>query len=303
MIDYIINNDKTMLVSPADKEMMEDMKKTISNLKIEKSKTHNETTIPMFKSLYHFFRDDFSSSYMMKIIEKVNVVLNESQKNNDEISHNKDRFTYQSYVGEKLKNYKDSFTEINDMEIFKALIYLCNKNLKSKGNKNDAEFETILKENIKSFNNEAELNNSVKKLFDIIDKDEKCKNYIFKKLDMLFTDSSNIIEGTSCNSEMYTKVVDMFYQSREDELDKITLKLQKCDGFPENLAKNSSTVWFYFRLLLYFNLLNKNIYMSDEVFWKHVMNFCSDNVQEKPLVPPKPKLKKGRYIISKIEKH
>ena len=294
MIDYIINNDKTMLASTADKEMMEDIKKTISNLKIEKSKTHNDITIPMFKSLYHFFRDDFSSSCLMKIVEKVNVALNESQKFNDDITHNKDRFTYQNYLTEKLKNYRDSFTEINDIEIFKALIYLCNKNLKTKGTKCDVDFEAILKENVKLFENEEELNNSVIKLVEILEKDEKAKNYIMKRLDKLFANVKDIEGLNSNHTEIFNKIVDMFYQSREDEIDKIVSKLQKLDSLPESCVRNSLSLWFYFRLLYYFNLLNNDIYMSDEVFWKNIMNYCSEQVQEKPVPPPKPKLKKGR---------
>jgi hypothetical protein len=293
MIDYIINNDKTMLSSPTDKEMMEEIKKTISNLKIEKSKTHNEITIPIFKSLYHYFRDDFSSSCLMKIVEKINEVLNESQRYNDDVSHNKDRFTYQNYLTDKLKNYNNTFNEINDMELFKALIYLCNKNLKSKVSKCDADFESILKENIKFFENENDVNTSVAKLFEIIEKDDKSKNYIMKRLDKLFANIFNI-EGIDENyQEKFTKIIDMFYLSREDEIDKIIAKLQK-ESLPEGLAKKSAIVWFYFRLLYFCNLLNKNMYMSDELFWNNIMNYCSDNVQEKPLLPLRPKLKKGR---------
>jgi hypothetical protein len=294
MIDYIINNDKTILSTAADKEMMEDIKKTISNLKIEKSKTHNDVTIPMFKSLYHFFRDDFSSSCLMKIVEKVNVALNESHKFNDDISNNKDRFTYQNYLTDKLRNYKDSFTEINDKEIFKAFIYLCNKNLKMKGTKCDYDFETILKENVKLFDSEDELNNSVIKLFQILEKDKKAKNYIMKRLDKLFADVKDIDGLSSNHTEIFNKIIDMFYQSREDEIDKIVSKLQKIDTLPESCVRNSLSLWFYFRLLYFLNLLNNDIYMSDEMFWKNIMNYCSEQFQEKPVPLQKPKLKKRK---------
>lgn len=122
----IIN--KNFLKSKLDKDIYEEIKKTIFN----KPKCHlSENRTSVQKALFQYIKSDFTNSHIIKIFEKCNSTLQKILKQEDN-SNSKDKFTYQNILIEKLKdNYNnDLLYEINDTDMLRSLIYIVNKNYK-----------------------------------------------------------------------------------------------------------------------------------------------------------------------------
>ena len=134
MIDYIISNDNYILNRQNDKDKFEEMKKPI----FTKGKNDSENNINiLYKSLYEYFKTDFSTSYLSLLFEEVNSFIQkkynkDNTSNKDDISmteDKKDKFTYSNYVTDRLKqkNKTSLISYTSDVDFVKSLIYLNNK--------------------------------------------------------------------------------------------------------------------------------------------------------------------------------
>jgi hypothetical protein len=266
MIDYILNNDNNFLTSQNDKDKFEEIKKCVFN----KSKLLlKENSTSVFKSLYQFFKTDFSESVLMKIFEKLNYTLHELFKGetNDDSFNNisqidkdnsstvnlnldkKDKFTYQNYLMDRLKNIScsssnlnsnDLLKEIHNVEIMKSLIYLNNKGNKTPykniKNKSDQSFLSTLKDNLEILKNaQPELvgNKTNDMLIEKLSKNRKFMSFVKRKLMKLFCLRKNKIfnEDVNLNSDtkkkLLHKLFELFIKHKEDDYEKIIKGLKK----------------------------------------------------------------------------
>ena len=153
-----LNLHKNFLKSKFDKEIYEDIKKTIFN----KPKTLlSEHKTSIHKTLFQYIKSDFSNSNIIKIFDKCNLNMEDKFQTNDVYNlFSKDKFTYQKILIEKLKNNynNDILFEINDTDMLKSLIYIANKNFKF----NTSKFQKVCssnKINSKDFNESFNFNN------------------------------------------------------------------------------------------------------------------------------------------------
>ena len=124
MIDYILNNDNNYLSSQIDKDNLEEIKRTVYN----KPNDSKENLHTVYKSLFQYFKADFTNSYLFKIFDCCNQIIqdlykpsspdNRSNNFNKDLNYieKKDKFTYQNYLSEKLRtNFNnDVMSELND---------------------------------------------------------------------------------------------------------------------------------------------------------------------------------------------
>lgn len=315
MIDYILNSDSKYLTSSNDKETYEEIKKTIYN---KKSNATDNSQI-LFKSLYQYFKTDFSFSYIYKIFDSCNELI-EKFYNPELYSNNpgdsfggfffdkKDKFTYQNYLVDKLKNnYNNEWMkEIYDKEMIKSLIYLCNKHMKQSfkilnGN-SENNFVRVLKDNLKFLEEcEKEMNKgdnllanaTFKKIKKKLMDDKEFTRLFKKKLKRLFA-FKNFSHPEEKDTEdikrIFNKLLELFIKLKEDDYEKILNKFKKFDKELEkdketketssdDLYKNVKSFWIRFKIIFYLITLgDKNIksYITDELFWRLIIDYVNE---------------------------
>jgi hypothetical protein len=319
MIDYILNSDSRYLTSSSDKETYEELKKTIYNKKTNAT----DYSQVVFKSLYQYFKTDFSFSYIYKVFEGCNELIEklyypDIDKNSAADSFGgfffdkKDKFTYQNYLVDKLKNNynNDWMREINDKEMIKSLIYLCNKHMKQSfknlNMNSETNFVSVLKENLKFLDNsENEMNQGSNLLDNSTFKQIKkniLENKIFsmllkKKIKKLFSfkEFGNINEYDDGEiNKLFVKIMEIFMKLKEDEYEKILNKIKKIEkdsekdfnlihkkdsASGENNFINVKSFWIKFRIIFYLLTLGDSrikSYITDECFWRLIIDFVKE---------------------------
>jgi hypothetical protein len=308
MIDYILNNDNNYLSSQIDKDNFEEIKRTVYN----KPNDSKESLHTVFKSLFQYFKADFTNSYLFKIFDCCNQIIQEiyrpsfsdtrSSNFYKEINYTekKDKFTYQNYLSEKLRNNynNDIMSELNDNEMWRSLIYLCNKNFKH-SNKNAVKIEkdlsNLVKTNIEflsseQFNLKNNQNFIRSKFFrnlrnKIVD-NKYYKKFILRKLIKMLPIVPIKIKY-STNEEkilmrrLITKLLDLFSKEKEDDYDKILKKIVKFESKNDDVVSNRDprSFWIQFKFFFYLKTItsNKNLYMTDEKFWMCVQEYITEN--------------------------
>lgn len=323
MIDYILNSDPRYLTSVSDKETYEELKKTIYNKKTNAT----DYSQVVFKSLYQYFKTDFSFSYIYKIFEGCNELIEKFYYPDiEKISaadsfggfffDRKDKFTYQNYLVDKLKNNynNDWMREINDKEMIKSLIYLCNKHMKQSFKnlniKSETNFVSVLKENLKFLDNSENEMNQGENLLDnstfkqvkknILD-NKKFSHLVKKKIKKLFSfkEFCNINEFDIGEiNKLFVKILEFFMKLKEDDYEKILNKIKKIEKESDKeinlIHKKDSTseednfinvksFWIKFRIIFYLLTLGDSrikTYITDECFWRLIIDF----VKEKKMI-------------------
>lgn len=300
MIDYIISNDDLLLNRPSDKDKFEDMKKPI----FSKGKNYSkENTNILYKSLYEYFKTDFSASDITCLIEDMNDLIqktfNQDTNNKEQQSptsgiedkdkDKKDKFTYSNVITERVKEKDNSslISYTSDVDFVKSLIYLNNKFNKvlNKKNKIEKNLFVSLKNNLKSIkeleekNEDKNYNSSEETCF--IEKILKNKG-IFKKNMKKFHNFLNCIDEIqkcSLTKSEFEKIIEVVStKSKEDDFDKISkyLNFPKKIGDEKNNIKN---IWVCIRFLFYLFILsnNSNIssYYPENYFWHEVFSFTN----------------------------
>lgn len=270
MIDYILNNDPKFLSSQTDRFHFEELKKTVFN----KIYDFSDNSSVLFKPLYQYFKSDFSTSYISKVFEKANFALIDKLKENNNTNNNenlsitqssiydkKDKFTYQNYLSDKLKNNCniEYVTELLDSDLFKSLIYLCNKNLRIPS-KNLFKIYNPSLQNLNNLKSPDNLFFSViKENYDRICKEEiglkvsdLCKAEAFIKFKKILTENKNfnkfmirrlnrllkstlsenkiIYKDNDISKKVYLKAIELIIKNKEDDFEKISAKLMKYES-------------------------------------------------------------------------
>ena len=299
MIDYIISNDNYILNRQNDKDKFEEMKKPI----FTKGKNDSENNINiLYKSLYEYFKTDFSTSYLSLLFEEVNSFIQkkynkDNTSNKDDISmteDKKDKFTYSNYVTDRLKqkNKASLISYTSDVDFVKSLIYLNNKFNKylNKKNKIYKNLLVALKNNLEVIDgleakqDKHNFNEEEHNFLNKIIKHKKMHNSIKTHFNNLLTCLDDI-KNASLSKEAYEKIIDIIaFKSKEDEYEKIskilneTMKLH----FDKNKVKN---IWIGIRFL--FNLIslsnNSHItsYYSDNKFWCELLSYVAKRKMNK----------------------
>jgi hypothetical protein len=304
MIDYILNSDNNYLLSQSDKDTFEEIKRTVFAKRKDDFKDNFSTVL---KTLYQFFRSDFTESYLTKIFDRCHRAISESNftlnlnNENGKINVNplypesikheknegfdkKDKFTYQNYLVERLKqnSSEDFLTELNDVDLMKSLIYLCNKNLKIPSKQQlqlkfsnlqqpkdsqphsspvkhiDSSFTQLLKENLNSFTEAVNenllrskniLSNKIfKSSFKRCTSNAKCLKRIRRGLTKFL--SSDVIfknEKYQNNPNLIhgsvMKLIEHFTKNKEDDYEKIQKKIKKFESsFCDGVQTNTSVL-------------------------------------------------------------
>ena len=293
MIDYIINNDNYILNRQNDKDKFEEMKKPI----FTKGKNDSENNINiLYKSLYEYFKTDFSTSYLSLLFEEVNSFIQkkynkDNTNNKDDINiaeDKKDKFTYSNFVTDRLKqkNKASLISYTSDVDFVKSLIYLNNKFNKylNKKNKIYKNLLVALKNNLEVIDgleakkDKHNFNEEEHEILNKIMKHKKLYKSIKKHFSNLITCLDDI-KNASLSKEAYEKIIDIIaVKSKEDEYEKIskilneTMKLR----LDKNKVKN---IWIGIRFL--FNLIslsnNSHItsYYSDNKFWCELLSYVA----------------------------
>lgn len=293
MIDYIINNDNYILNRQNDKDKFEEMKKPI----FTKGKNDSENNINiLYKSLYEYFKTDFSTSYLSLLFEEVNSFIQkkynkDNTNNKDDINiaeDKKDKFTYSNFVTDRLKqkNKASLISYTSDVDFVKSLIYFNNKFNKylNKKNKIYKNLLVALKNNLEVIDgleakkDKHNFNEEEHEILNKIMKHKKLYKSIKKHFSNLITCLDDI-KNASLSKEAYEKIIDIIaVKSKEDEYEKIskilneTMKLR----LDKNKVKN---IWIGIRFL--FNLIslsnNSHItsYYSDNKFWCELLSYVA----------------------------
>lgn len=294
MIDYIISNDNYILNRQSDKDKFEEMKKPI----FSKGKNDSENSINiLYKSLYEYFKTDFSSSFLSLLFEEVNTFIQKKNSisstisNKDDISiaeDKKDKFTYSNFVTDRLKqkNKASIISYTSDVDFVKSLIYLNNKFNKylNKKNKIYKNLFVALKSNLEVIENlEAKQDKH-----NFNDEEHKCLNKIIKSKKLQLSIKKNFehflkclddIKNASLSKEAYDKIIDIIAaKSKEDEYEKIAKILNETTK--THLDKHKiKNIWIGIRFL--FNLIslsnNSHItsYYSDNSFWFQLLSYVT----------------------------
>ncbi len=303
MIDYILNSDNNYLSSKTDKENLEEIKRTVYNRPLEVKDDLNT----IYKSLYQYFKLDFSSSLLFKIFDELNKIIQENYNGIiSSLSENKkDKFTYQSYLTEKLKNnyYKENILrEINDIEMWKSVIYLCNKNLRN--NRREKEIYTcdnsvsnyLSQISITTSTQQEELNSLIQNNLDLL----KTKSNDLQQIPPVLEELVKVIFNNKMKKKsilrkihkmlpitpmrrsrkdykkIILKLLEYFIKEKEDDYEKIYKKIEKSDK--EFKEADIKPFWILFKLSLHLNTL-KNGYISDETFWKMIHGYITENLE------------------------
>ena len=293
MIDYIINNDNYILNRQNDKDKFEEMKKPI----FTKGKNDSENNINiLYKSLYEYFKTDFSTSYLSLLFEEVNSFIQkkynkDNTNNKDDINiaeDKKDKFTYSNFVTDRLKqkNKASLISYTSDVDFVKSLIYLNNKFNKylNKKNKIYKNLLVALKNNLEVIDgleakkDKHNFNEEEHEILNKIMKHKKLYKSIKKHFSNLITCLDDI-KNASLSKEAYEKIIDIIaVKSKEDEYEKISKILN--ETMKLHLDKNKvKNIWIGIRFL--FNLIslsnNSHItsYYSDNKFWCELLSYVT----------------------------
>ena len=293
MIDYIINNDNYILNRQNDKDKFEEMKKPI----FTKGKNDSENNINiLYKSLYEYFKTDFSTSYLSLLFEEVNSFIQkkynkDNTNNKDDINiaeDKKDKFTYSNFVTDRLKqkNKASLISYTSDVDFVKSLIYLNNKFNKylNKKNKIYKNLLVALKNNLEVIDgleakkDKHNFNEEEHEILNKIMKHKKLYKSIKKHFSNLITCLDDI-KNASLSKEAYEKIIDIIaVKSKEDEYEKISKILN--ETMKLHLDKNKvKNIWIGIRFL--FNLIslsnNSHItsYYSDNKFWCELLSYVA----------------------------
>jgi hypothetical protein len=307
MIDYIVHNDLTLL-NP-DKKKLEEIKKTVFNLKVSKKESKNDSLkLPIYKALYQQFRCDFNNSSLFKLYDKVNAQIVEKFRVSEPVNVSvKDKFTYQNYLMERMRNYSDFFGELNDHEIMKALIYLCNKNFKANSSKNfyrlskiDSGFTGILRDN-QGFLEKHSVSGFFRKYTDNITgelaKNEKFGNFVKKKFNKMFRKIANAdkFDNPEERRLVVNKMIESLYRIKEDDTEKQARKVAKFERINKLSGKDNTRnivrFWVLFRFFFCLNNLDHSKYFTDEIFWKMILDYKRLNPS---YIPPPEEVKKEK---------
>ena len=303
MIDYIISNDPLLLNRKGDNEKLEEIKKPI----FSKCKTDINNNINiLYKSLYEYFKTDFSSSFIYSLFEKVNHILQTKSEHEPatQPEDKKDKFTYSSIISERLKQNKSQstlFSYTNDIDFVKSLIYLNNKFNKylNKKNKIEKNLSQALKANLAIVDNlinneqkEGDLNNEEQKYLHKLTRSKKFFIYICKNFSS-FTNSLHTLQQCKLSKQALFKLIEIVAtKSKEDEFDK-TAKLfnefqmshSKTSGSSNSSNSNPvlldkvqvKNIWigirFLFFLFMMSNRSNHNSEYIENGFWKEIYEF------------------------------
>ena len=306
MIDYIISNDPLLLNRKGDNEKLEEIKKPI----FSKCKTDINNNINiLYKSLYEYFKTDFSSSFIYSLFEKVNHILQTKSEHEPptQSEDKKDKFTYSSIISERLKQNKSQstlFSYTNDIDFVKSLIYLNNKFNKylNKKNKIEKNLSQALKANLAIVDNlinneqkEGNLNNEEQKYLHKLTRSKKFFIYICKNFSS-FTNSLHTLQQCKLSKRALFKLIEIVAtKSKEDEFDK-TAKLfnefqmnhSKTSGSGGSSSSNNNNpvlldkvqvknIWigirFLFFLFMMSNRSNCNSEYIENGFWKEIYEF------------------------------
>jgi hypothetical protein len=309
MIDYILQND--LSTYNPDRKKIEEIKKFVFNFIASKKEGKDNSKIPIFKSLYQQFKSDFSYSTLFKLVEKVNSAVTENFLVTEKINVSvKDKFTYQSYLYERMRNteYTDTMlTDMYDHEIFKALIYVCNKNLKiAKGaNKADSGFTSVMMDRVARMEEEAKgfRKKHADDIGTALGRNEKFHNYMRKRFSRLFRKlrMSDTHVDSGEKKQIFDKMLEYMYRYKEDDFDKVAKKINKfeklCSYTGKDGERNISRMWIMFRFLIGLDELERGKYFTDELFWQLINNYIRENIKpEKALeeAPAVKTIKKGR---------
>lgn len=293
MIDYIISNDNYILNRQNDKDKFEEMKKPI----FTKGKNDSENNINiLYKSLYEYFKTDFSTSYLSLLFEEVNSFIQkkynkDNTNNKDDINiaeDKKDKFTYSNFVTDRLKqkNKASLISYTSDVDFVKSLIYLNNKFNKylNKKNKIYKNLLVALKNNLEVIDgleakqDKHNFNEEEHEILNKIIKHKKLYKSIKKHFSNLITCLDDI-KNASLSKEAYEKIIDIIaVKSKEDEYEKISKILN--ETMKLHLDKNKvKNIWIGIRFL--FNLIslsnNSHItsYYSDNKFWCELLSYVA----------------------------
>lgn len=293
MIDYIISNDNYILNRQNDKDKFEEMKKPI----FTKGKNDSENNINiLYKSLYEYFKTDFSTSYLSLLFEEVNSFIQkkynkDNTNNKDDINiaeDKKDKFTYSNFVTDRLKqkNKASLISYTSDVDFVKSLIYLNNKFNKylNKKNKIYKNLLVALKNNLEVIDgleakqDKHNFNEEEHEILNKIMKHKKLYKSIKKHFNNLITCLDDI-KNASLSKEAYEKIIDIIaVKSKEDEYEKISKILN--ETMKLHLDKNKvKNIWIGIRFL--FNLIslsnNSHItsYYSDNKFWCELLSYVA----------------------------
>jgi hypothetical protein len=282
MIDYILQNDMS-LYNP-DKKKIEEIKKIVFNYQTSKHEDNPKT--PIFKSLYQQFKSDFSHSTLFKLIEKLNKFITESYLITEKVNISvKDKFTYQSYLYERMKANENILTQMYDHEIFKALIYVSNKNLKYNASKQkvDVGLTNIMLDKLDQMKGPF-LYNHIEDIKERLSGNDKCLNFIRKKFNRMFRKLKNKQPNTATPEErkiLNNKFLEYVYRYKEDDFEKLNAKVSKFEDeynfSGKGEVKNMASHWIMFRFLIAFEELEKGKYFTDELFWKLINDYIKDN--------------------------
>ena len=257
------------------------------------------------KDILPLHDDDFINSKKNEDAHKINssntnngIVINED----DPESKQKDKFTYQKLISEKLKIYTANGnldSQINDSVLLKSLISLCNKNYKNydghqiNSNKQFTKFEQefiqSLKNNI-SLLDEYQNNLNIKHFYTKKLRLSK-KSFIYKKR------ISKVIKYTkqmfgSLKYKKYDRVLlrqilELFVRYKEDDMTSIYDKVKELVIDPKIDKDELRTLRFYIKI--YFQIINLNerkLYVNDEKLWKILNDICK-NINLVPTIKQK----------------
>ena len=305
MIDYIISNDDLLLNRSSDKDKFEDMKKPI----FSKGKSFSkENTNILYKSLYEYFKTDFSASDISCLIEDMNDLIqktfNQDSNNKEQKSptnviedkDKKDKFTYSNFITERIKERDNSslISYTSDTDFVKSLIYLNNKFNKvlNKKNKIEKNLFMSLKNNLETIKeleekNEVKNSNSNEETV-FIEKILKSKGIFKKNMKKFhnFLTCIDEIQKCSLTQSEFEKIIEVIsMKSKEDDFDKISKYL----NFPKKIGDekiNIKNIWVCIRFLFYLFILSNNShitsYYPDNYFWHEIFSFtCKKKVAKK----------------------
>jgi hypothetical protein len=187
----------------------------------------------------------------------------------------KEKFSYQNILLRKIKKNNNLKTLFKDKEMFRALVYLANKNLKSAYYsklfnylgcyKIDEDFESTIKKHISVCESINARDYRTKTRF-------SCK--MLKELNDKFHNTYDIVNSnTTITKKEIKQIIKIFCVSKDNEFKSVKKILNK----NENIDYRK--IWFVFKLLLQLQLVNNSKpIVSDTQIWKLLKEYeCTDS--------------------------
>ena len=339
-VDYLANeiNGSELNLSLKGKHRInfEQIKKIVLNLKNE-----NDENALIYKIFDDYFHCSFKNSIIEKIIDKINKILINKKddyiekKNNiniiniindnnsfscnfdtcDKSSKNKkDKISHSSLISDKLKNniYKSSFSLVNDVDIFKSIIYMSNKYSQNsnKANINDKtiinSFEKFI-ELLKSFKEENKENSNKidKKYLKDLLKNKKLKKFIDNDLLPIKESLNNNILKIFDKNNFYKLINLLFINDITKDKNKFDIisNLNQNEAIKDNdISSFLILINFLIGLIIinkYPNQTSSNDFCLLNLFFQYIKQF--DNSLSNKIIRKEPKQKIKKIKIK--EKH